>query len=46
MYLFFGCRDPAIDDIYHDELREAEKEGVITKVFHAYSREKGKQKVC
>ncbi|KAJ8300595.1 hypothetical protein KUTeg_022114 [Tegillarca granosa] len=45
MYLFFGCRDPIIDHIYHQELQKAEKEGAITKVFNAYSRQKGKQKV-
>ena len=28
--LFFGCRDPRRDDLYSDELRELEKNGVVT----------------
>ena len=34
--LFFGCRDPRCDDLYSDELREFEKNGVVT-VHTVYS---------
>lgn len=35
--LFYGCRDPACDDLYRDEFDAWEAEGVVT-VFRAYSR--------
>lgn len=35
--LFYGCRSPDMDDLYHDEFHEWEKSGVVT-VFRAYSR--------
>lgn len=38
--LFFGCRDPESDDLYHDELSEFESAGVV-KVYRAYSRAQG-----
>lgn len=35
--LFFGCRDPELDDLYHDELSEFESVGVV-KIYRAYSK--------
>lgn len=35
--LFYGCRDPACDDLYRDEFDAWEAAGVVT-VFRAYSR--------
>lgn len=35
--LFYGCRDPAADDLYRDEFDAWEVAGVVT-VFRAYSR--------
>ncbi|KAK8015480.1 Bifunctional P-450:NADPH-P450 reductase [Apiospora marii] len=35
--LFFGCRDPAEDDLYRDEFDAWERAGVVT-VYRAYSR--------
>lgn len=36
--LFFGCRGPALDCLYADELASFEADGLVT-VFHAYSRD-------
>ncbi|GFV30175.1 nitric oxide synthase, inducible [Trichonephila clavipes] len=44
MYLFFGCRQSKLDDIYKSETAPLVKKGVITKVFTALSREPGMQK--
>ena len=41
--LFFGCRDPAQDFLYEDEMRAFEAGGV-TKLVCAFSREPGKPK--
>lgn len=35
--LFYGCRDPAVDDLYADELAEWQQDGAID-VRRAYSR--------
>ncbi|KAG4255585.1 cytochrome P450 [Fusarium proliferatum] len=35
--LFFGCRDPSVDDLYRDEFDEWESAGAVT-VFRAFSR--------
>ncbi|KAH7031507.1 bifunctional P-450:NADPH-P450 reductase [Microdochium trichocladiopsis] len=35
--LFYGCRDPAVDDLYRDEFDAWEAAGVVS-VFRAYSR--------
>ncbi|KAJ5530795.1 NADPH-cytochrome p450 reductase FAD-binding alpha-helical domain-3 [Penicillium freii] len=35
--LFFGCRGPQLDDLYHDELSEFESAGVV-EVRRAYSK--------
>jgi cytochrome P450/NADPH-cytochrome P450 reductase len=39
--LFFGCREPASDLLYADELRDYERQGVV-RVENAFSRESGK----
>ncbi|KAK0712315.1 cytochrome P450 [Apiosordaria backusii] len=39
--LFFGCRHPDWDNLYHDELAEWEKNGVV-EVVRAYSRHENK----
>ncbi|GIX99686.1 nitric oxide synthase, inducible [Caerostris extrusa] len=44
MYLFFGCRQSKLDDIYKHETSRLQKKGVITKVFTALSREPGQKK--
>nr|WP_275404298.1 cytochrome P450 [Pseudonocardia acidicola] len=41
--LFFGCRNPDIDLLYADELRDFEKQGV-TRVENAFSRVPGGQR--
>ena len=35
--LFFGCRDPYVDDLYHEELSELESAGVV-EIKRAYSK--------
>ena len=45
IYLFFGCRNPDLDDIYKEELLEATKQGALTKVFKAFSKAPGQPKV-
>lgn len=42
--LFFGCKNRAVDYIYSDELEAYEKEGVLTKLHTAFSRD-AKEKV-
>ena len=46
MYLYFGCRSPKIDELYHDELSILLKEKVITQLYLAFSRVPNKKKVC
>ncbi|GMT00951.1 hypothetical protein PENTCL1PPCAC_23125, partial [Pristionchus entomophagus] len=41
--LFFGCRHPDIDFIYKDELEQYKKDGVLSHLFTAFSREGPKQ---
>ncbi|KAL1852481.1 hypothetical protein Daus18300_012162 [Diaporthe australafricana] len=43
--LFYGCRDPACDDLYRDELDAWEAAGVVT-VFRAYSRDQELSEGC
>ena len=45
MLLFFGCRNPHLDDIYRDETEKAKQIRVITDVATAYSRQEGRPKV-
>ncbi|CAL1275646.1 unnamed protein product [Larinioides sclopetarius] len=44
MYLFFGCRQSKLDDIYRSETTRLMKKGVLTQVFTSFSREPGQQK--
>ncbi len=37
--LYFGCRHAAVDFLYADELRAAEREGTLTKLRTAFSRD-------
>ena len=46
MYLFFGCRQSTVDQIYADEAMNAKQRGAIDKYYVALSREPGKPKVC
>ena len=43
--LFFGCRNPRHDDIYHGELQNAVENKALTRVSTGYSRDKKKLKV-
>lgn len=43
--MFFGCRYKNEDFIYQEELEEAERNGVLSKLFVAFSRDQ-EQKVC
>ena len=45
MYLYFGCRQNDVDNIYRDELSQMKKEKVLTDYFVALSREPGQPKV-
>ena len=42
-HLYFGCRNPEYDFLYHDELQKYEKEGVVT-IHSAFSRKPGQKK--
>jgi sulfite reductase alpha subunit-like flavoprotein len=42
--LFFGCRRRDGDYIYREEIERYEREGVLTKVHLALSREEGQEK--
>ncbi|XP_076109022.1 nitric oxide synthase 1-like [Mytilus galloprovincialis] len=44
MYLYFGCHNTTADNIYRDEIRQCEKEKILTKCFFAFSREPGIKK--
>ena len=39
MYLFFGCRQRAVDSLYEPELKEAKEAGALKDYFIALSRE-------
>ena len=43
--LFFGCRHPDQDYLYREELEEAQKEGYLSKLVVAFSREDPNKKV-
>ena len=45
MYLFFGCRQSAVDQIYRDDVMRAMLCGVLDEYIVALSREPGKPKV-
>ena len=44
-HLFFGCRESSSDFIYREELEAWHKNGNLTSVYYAFSREQGKPKV-
>lgn len=44
--LYTGCRNPQEDFLFQEEIRKAHKAGIITHVHCAFSRIKGRQKVC
>lgn len=44
-YLYFGCRQSSLDNIYAREIESAKNEGSITGYHVALSREPGKPKV-
>lgn len=46
MSMYFGCRQSIVDHIYESELNACAKEGVLSQVNVALSREPGKKKVC
>lgn len=41
--LYFGCKKRELDFIYADELNEFEKQGVLTKMYLAFSREQSEK---
>ena len=45
MYLYFGCRQSKVDELYSNELDQLVKEKVITTLYLAFSREPNKKKV-
>jgi sulfite reductase alpha subunit-like flavoprotein len=46
MYLYFGCRQSKLDDLYSNELDQLVKEKVIATMYLAFSREQNKKKAC
>jgi cytochrome P450/NADPH-cytochrome P450 reductase len=44
-YLFIGCRDPDLDRLFHEEIDQWEKSGIV-KVFYAYSRAEKQSTGC
>ncbi len=45
LYLYFGCRQSKLDELYSNELEQLVKEKVITNLYLAFSREPSKRKV-
>ena len=45
MYLYFGCRRSTMDYIYQEELENAVKDGVLSKVYTSFSRDPDQPKV-
>ena len=45
MYLYFGCRQQNVDDLYKNEIKQLINEKVISTCYTAYSREPYKKKV-
>jgi NADPH-ferrihemoprotein reductase len=43
--LYFGCKKANLDYLYEEELRTFQKEGVLTKLYVAFSREQPTKKV-
>ncbi len=43
MVLYFGCREPNVDDLYIDEIRRLKDEKVLTNFHIAYSRQTERQ---
>jgi NADPH-ferrihemoprotein reductase len=41
--LYFGCKNRDLDFIYSDELNEYEKDGILTKMYLAFSREQNEK---
>ena len=45
MYLYFGCRQPGVDELYRNELDQLLSDKILSRLFSAYSREANKAKV-
>ena len=45
MTLYFGCRDARMANTYETEIAEALKNGSLSKVYRAFSRQPGQRKV-
>ena len=43
--LYTGCRNSQEDFLFQDEIQKCHSQGVLTKVYCAFSRERGKPKV-
>lgn len=43
--LYFGCRQENVDYIYKDEMQDYIKDGILTSLYTAFSREPGQPKV-
>ena len=45
LFLFYGCRNKKLDNIYDSELSDLSSKGVISDIFYAYSRDSQYKKV-
>lgn len=45
MYLYFGCRQQNVDDLYKNEIKQLINEKVISSYYTAFSREPNRKKV-
>lgn len=45
MILYFGCRQPDVDELYKDEIDQLINENVLTAYYPAYSRKPDTKKV-